>query len=158
MNAQMTRRRAVVLLFIVVIVAIAVLLPAAREQLAWWWTESHDQAADYTDYLETWPKGRHAVEARLDYNQRTWIDTKKALIREAYKDVSVTNLEADAAYRSEQRARHESFFWKEVTSNNTAEGYKDYLQQYPHGLHAAEAKRQLALRGQEGNGTPTGGQ
>jgi hypothetical protein len=153
---RMTRHRAVVLLIIVVMVAMAGLLPAGREQLGWWWAESRDQAADYTSYLETWPKGRHAVQARLSYDQRVWTDTKNAMIREAYNSASHASPEADAEYRREERLRRENFFWKQVTINNTAEGYKDYLQQYPHGLHVAEAQRQAALLNQEGNSNPSG--
>jgi hypothetical protein len=143
MRIDMTRTRAIVLLFIVVIGTAAALLPMTRDQLSWWWAESHDHAADFMNYLAVWPNGRHAVEARLNYNQRRWIETEKAMIRQAYQEASHSSPEADAEYRREKRMRRDSFFWKAATSANTLQSYHDYLKQYPKGQFVRQARARI---------------
>jgi hypothetical protein len=127
---------------IVVVLALLFALPATRDELDWRWTVSRDQAPDYMQYYTDWPKGRHTAEARLRYEQRTWSDTKRAMIYEAIKKNSAAK--ADPEARKERRARLERFFWKQVTNENTLFSYKDYLMRYPAGEFAAEARRQIA--------------
>jgi hypothetical protein len=126
---------------IVVFLALIFALPATRDELDWLWTESRDQATDYLQYYTDRPKGRHAAEARLCYKERTWIDTKKAMINEAIKKHSAAKSDPEA--RKERRTRLERFFWKQVTNENTVLSYKDYLTRYPAGEFAAEARRQI---------------
>jgi hypothetical protein len=126
---------------IVVFLAFLFALPATRDELAWLWAESRDQAADYLQYYTDRPKGLHAAEARLCYKERTWIDTKKAMINEAIKQHSAAKSDPEA--RKERRARLEHFFWKQVTNENTVVSYKDYLMRYPNGEFAAQAQRQI---------------
>ncbi len=130
-----------VFLGIVVFLALIFALPATRDELDWRWTESRDQAADYMQYYTDWPKGRHTAEARLRYEQRTWNDTKRAMINEAIKKNSAAKSDPEA--RKERRARLERFFWKQVTNENTLFSYKDYLMRYPAGQFAAQARRQI---------------
>jgi hypothetical protein len=130
-----------VFLGIVVFLALIFALPATRDELNWRWTESRDQATDYMQYYTDWPKGRHTAEARLCYKERTWSDTKRAMINEALKKHSTAQSDPEA--RKERRARLECFFWKQVTNENTVLSYKDYLMRYPTGQFAAEARRQI---------------
>jgi hypothetical protein len=130
-----------VFLGIVVLLALIFALPATRDELDWRWAESRDQATDYMEYYTDWPKGRHAAEARLCYKERTWSDTKRAMINEAVKKYTSAN--SDPTARKELRARRERFFWKEVTNENTVLSYKDYLMRYPAGQFAAQARRQI---------------
>ena len=139
----MTRIRAVVLLFIIVIAAAIALLPVTRDELSWWWADSHDRSVDFTNYLESWPNGRHVAEARLKYNQRQWVETEKAMIHQAYQDASHSNPEADAEYRKEKRLRRDAFFWKAATNANTLQSYQDYLQQFPKGQFAPLARARI---------------
>ena len=124
---------------VVVVLAVVFALPATRDELDWRWTASHDQAADYMQYFTDWPKGRHVAEAHTRYENRTWVDTKKALISEAIKKHKA----ADPNARKERKERMERFFWKEVTNENTVVSYNDYLQRYPTGQFAALARRQI---------------
>jgi hypothetical protein len=130
-----------VFLGIVVVLALLFALPATRDELEWRWTESRDKAADYMLYYTDWPKGRHAAEARLCYKERTWSDTKRAMIYEAIKKNSAAKPDPEA--RKERRARLERFFWKQVTNENTVLSYKDYLMRYPAGEFTAQARRQI---------------
>jgi hypothetical protein len=139
----MTRIRAALLLFVIVVAA-ATILPVTREEFSWLWADSHDSAADFMKYLEDWPQGRHAAEAHQKYDQRRWMDTKKSLISQAYQQAAHSSPEADAEYRKEKRLRRDSFFWKQAVAANTAEAYRDYLQQFPKGQHERQASNQIA--------------
>ncbi|HUD46631.1 MAG TPA: hypothetical protein VMR33_07365 [Candidatus Baltobacteraceae bacterium] len=150
----MTRTRAVVLLFVVVIGAAAALVPAARDELSWWWAESHDHAVDFTTYLEVWPHGRHSAEARLKYDERRWVETQEAMIRQAYQEASRSSPEADVQYRREKHLRRDSFFWKAATSVNTVQSYQDYLQQFPDGRFAALAHARIDALSHGSQGVP----
>jgi hypothetical protein len=130
-------------LFIVAIGTMVAIVPATRDEVSWWWADSHDHAADFTGYLETWPKGRHAAEARLKYRQRQWVETEQAMIHQAYQEASHASPEADAEYRKEKRLRRDAFFWKAASSTDTVEAYGDYLKQYPKGQFARQAHARI---------------
>jgi hypothetical protein len=133
--------RKAVFLGIVVFLALIFALPATRDELDWRWTESRDQATDYMQYYTDWPKGRHTAEARRCYKERTWSDTKRAMINEAIKKNSAGKSSPEA--RKERLARLERFFWKQVTNENTILSYKDYLTRYPSGEFAAQARHEI---------------
>jgi hypothetical protein len=136
-----------VLLVIVALALLADLLPVTRDELSWWWAKTHDHASDYLDYLSERPSGRHVVQARFLSVQRQWAESKRALIRQAYLQTAATNSEASVDYRKEQRQRQEVFFWKRATASNTVDSYKAYLQRYPNGRNAAQARRLIEMLG-----------
>jgi hypothetical protein len=146
----MTRIRTVLLLFVIVVAA-ATLLPITREEFSWLWADSHDQAADFMRYIEDWPKGRHVAQARLKYDQRRWMETKKAMINQAYQQAAHSTPDADAEYRKEKRLRRDSFFWKQAVAANTVNAYRDYLQQFPKGQHERQASNQIAALSRNSN-------
>jgi hypothetical protein len=135
-------KKKAVLFGILVLFALLIALPATRDELEWYWAESRDQATDYMRYSADWPNGRHTVEARLCYEQRTWSDTKRAMINEAIKKHSAAQSDPEA--RKERKLRLELFFWKQVTNENTVLSYKDYLQRYPAGQFADQARHRIA--------------
>ncbi|MGP8199574.1 MAG: hypothetical protein ACLQU4_08755 [Limisphaerales bacterium] len=126
---------------IVVVIALLFALPATRDELDWLWAKSRDQATDYMQYYTDWPKGLHTAEARHCYDERTWSETKRAMISEAVKKHAARKSGPEA--RQEQQARQERFFWKEATKENTVTSYQDYLTRYPAGQFAADARRQI---------------
>jgi hypothetical protein len=126
---------------IVILLGLLFALPPMRDELDWCWVESRDQATDYMRYLDDWPKGRHIAEARQRYEQRTWADTKRAMISEALKKHAASKSDPEAI--REKKARKERFFWKQVTVENTVVSYQDYLQRYPFGEFADQARRQI---------------
>jgi hypothetical protein len=137
-----------VLLAVVALALLADFLPVTRDELSWWWAESHDHAGDYLSYLSDRPQGRHAAEARTLCVQRQWAETKRALIRQAYQETAATNSAAAAAYGKEKRERQQEFFcWKGASVSNTVESYRAFIRQYPHGQHAAQARRLIESLG-----------
>jgi hypothetical protein len=145
----MSRSRKI-LLVIIFLALLADFLPATREELSWWWAKAQNHSDNYLDYLSDRPHGRHAFEAKLAYDQRVWAETKRAQIREAYAlayATSSTNAAAASAHRHELAVKRDHFFWKQTTNANTVASYSNYLQQYPQGLHAAEAGQKMATPG-----------
>jgi hypothetical protein len=134
-------RKIAVFIGIVAVLALLFAMPGTHDELVWWWTVSRDQAADYMQYYTDWPKGWHAAEARLRYEQRTWKATTRAMINEANKKYTAANSDPNAG--KERQARLERFFWKQVTNENTIPSYKDYLTRYPAGQFTAQARRQI---------------
>jgi hypothetical protein len=134
-------KKKAVFIGVVIFLGLLCALPAMRDELDWRWTESRDQATDYVRYSTDWPKGRHMVEAKLRYEQRTWSDTKRAMINEALKKNSAAKSDPEAI--KEKRVRKERFFWKQVTVENTIVSYKDYLQRYPAGEFADQARHRI---------------
>jgi hypothetical protein len=149
-----TRIRAVVLLFIVVIGTAVALLPALRDDLSWWWADSHDHAVDFMTYLDAWPNGRHAADARLKYRQRQWMETKQAMIHEAYQEATHASPEADAQYLKEKRKREDAFFWKAASSTDTVESYRDYLKDFPRGKYTNQALARITALNQGSQAAP----
>jgi outer membrane protein assembly factor BamD (BamD/ComL family) len=145
----MTRTRAVILLFII---AIAAFLPAIREEVSWLWADSHQSAAEFESYLEDWPNGRHAADARLNYYQRAWVEREKAMIHQAYHEASSSSAESDAEYRKQQRLRRDTFSWKAATNSNTLQSYQNYLRQFPGGQFARPARARINALNQNSQG------
>jgi hypothetical protein len=90
------------------------------------------------------------AEAKSRYEQRRWIETRKALIQQAYRQAQNSNVNATADFEKERALRRESFFWKQATSVNTMESFQDYVDQYPKGKHAREAGLELQRRRAQG--------
>jgi hypothetical protein len=145
----MSRSRKILLVFIALAV-LADFLPVTRDELSWWWVRSQNHADNYLDYLSDRPNGRHAAEARLAYDQRSWAETKRRQIRQAYTMATMatpTNAGTVADHRRELALKRDTFLWKQTTNGNTIASYNNYLQQYPEGLHAAEARQKRAVPG-----------
>jgi hypothetical protein len=138
----MTRSRKLLL----VIIALAVLadfLPVTREEFSWWWAEMHDHSTNYQKYISVWPNGRHVAQARILIEERERSEATRAQIRQATQ----TKFETDTAYRREQRARKDNFFWKQASTANTVESYNDYLREFPQGKYSAQARQNLQALG-----------
>jgi hypothetical protein len=137
---KLTKRT--VLLGFIIFLGVVYALPVTRDELDWHWADANDQAVDFMRYYTEWPHGRHAAEAHRRYDQRAWEDTKKAMIREAYKQNAQTRTNTTSI--EEKQARMEQFFWKEVSNANTVDSYLDYLNRYPHGRFASQARQRMA--------------
>ena len=104
-------------------------------------------------YLDDWPKGFHFAQAKKQYEDRTWSDTKRAMIAEAIKKKKAETADPDASRKRKEKL--ERFFWQEVTNENTAESYHDYLLRYPGGLFASDARRQMDTLSRQSGGDST---
>ncbi len=145
-----------VLLVIAALAVTAYFLPITRDEFSWWWATSHNHAANYLRYLSDWPKGRHVVEARLFCLERQRAETTRAGILQAETMSSMAsprNRDEEAAYVRERATRRDNFSWKRATNLDTLSSYHDYLNQFPAGQHAAEARQKLQSQGQPATDT-----
>ena len=130
-----------VFLGIGVFLALLLAFPATRDELDWLWTASRGQASDYLEYCSKWPKGLHALQAKVAYEARAWNEVKRAMINEALKKNAAAK--PDPAVRAEHRARLERFIWRAATNENAIVSYQNYLARYPSGRFAADARRRI---------------
>jgi hypothetical protein len=142
--------RAAVLLVAIVAAAAIALLPVIRDELSWWWAESRDHAADFRNYVDTWPYGRHVAEARLKAKQREWAEGEKTLIHKAYQDAANPSPGADVEYNRQKQTRRDAFMWKSATNTDTLKSYQDYVSQFPQGKSAGQARARIARLSRDG--------
>ncbi len=103
----------------------------AQEQInrfdneAWATAQQADTIRGYEDYLEAWPEGLHADKARARIAEiKAAEDARQRAIREA----------AEAEARA----------WEEAARGNTVESYQTYLDGFPAGKNADEARNRIA--------------
>jgi peptidoglycan hydrolase-like protein with peptidoglycan-binding domain len=58
----------------------------------------------------------------------------------------IEDLRRDAAAVTAERERGDRDYWRQTGARGDAAGLRDYLARYPQGVHAAEARRQLAAQ------------
>jgi hypothetical protein len=134
------------LLAIAALGALAYALPVTRDQFCWWWAQSHNHSNTYLHYLSEWPKGRHMVEARAFYQERLRVEAKRAQILQAYTMASMAtpvDAQTEEAYNRDRAMRRDDFFWKKATNANTIASCQNYLEQFPLGRHADEARQKI---------------
>ena len=120
-------------------------------------------AAAYGNYLESYPTGRHAAEARRLQEERQRLEAAAAVDDEAYaraqrlgtaaayadylSEYSTGRHAAEARRLQEERQRLEAAAavddeaYARAQRLGTAAAYADYLSEYSTGRHAAEARR-----------------
>jgi hypothetical protein len=110
-------------LLIVAALALAI-IPATRDEIHWLRVSHKNETASYKSYVETWPNGRHADEARERYDELGWADARAANTIRTYQDYSKTHPQglhlqeaktktdvlrkADAPYQSAMKAGTEA--------------------------------------------------
>ena len=104
---------------------------AAADDAAYAAAEQADTAVAYGEYLEGYPRGRHAAAARERQAERQ-AAAEQAAREEAARQAAAAD---DAAYAAAEGA-------------DTAAAYGEYLEAYPAGRHAAAAReaREVARR------------
>jgi len=118
----------------------------------------------FTDYLQNFPNGKHAAEAReriavleaqarLDADERAWAAARQADTAAAYADYlrdfpqgahAAEARERQAALDQEARRQADEKSWQDALRLGTQVSLRDYLRQFPNGAHAAEARQRLA--------------
>ena len=118
----------------------------------------------FTDYLQNFPNGKHAAEAReriavleaqarLDADERAWAAARQADTAAAYADYlrdfpqgahAAEARERQAALDQEARRQADEKSWQDALRLGTQVSLRDYLRQFPNGAHAAEARQRIA--------------
>ena len=117
-----------------------------RQPQAWEKASTENTVEAYDAYLEEYPNGEHAEEARDRRDDlqeaRDWAAAEKAGTPEAYRTYLKSHADGEHAARARERVEVASADrdWKQARSANNAEGYRDYARSHPDDLRASEAK------------------
>jgi hypothetical protein len=138
-RAPRTNRRWLVGLGAAFTVVIGVLaLPATRDELAWLRVSEDESTADEQAYLEAWPAGRHAAEARARLDRHAWsaavgLDSVKSY--QSYLEAFPGGEQA-----AEAQARVEALKWDAALAARDIRPLKTFLREHPASPHAGEAR------------------
>ena len=87
---------------VVAVAALAlVIIPSTRDEIHWRWVSHRDETASYGSYVKTWPVGRHAAEAKLQYGSLGWADARTANTVQGFE--RYIQLHADGKHVAEAR-------------------------------------------------------
>ena len=129
-----------------VLIAGAFFAGCDRQPQAWEEASSADTVAAYDAYLEDYPEGEHAAEARARRDSlaeaEAWAKAEDADSVEAYEAYLADHpggAHAAQARAHVAEARVEGA-WEEARSANSAEAYADFARNHPGDTRAAEAR------------------
>lgn len=144
----------------VLLIAAAFVAGCDRQPQAWEKASSEDTVASYDAYLEDYPEGEHADEARARRDSlaeaEAWAtaeDADSAEAYEAYLDEHDDGAHAAQA-REEVSAASAGQDWEQARSANSAEAYGDYARNHPDDPRAAEARMLSRILGGIEEGRP----
>lgn len=129
-------------MLIVAAVALAI-VPTTRDEIHWRWASHKDETANYKSYVETWPDGRHAAEAKVRYDEQAWADAQAANTVQGFE--RYVQIHGDGRYVPQANDNIESLHWKEATTTNTVRGFQHYIQFHDDGKRVREAKDRIEL-------------
>lgn len=124
------------------VVATALLaLPATRDELRWFRVSHDESVADEQAYLDAWPNGRHAGEARARIQRHAWsvafgLDSIEGF--QAYLDAV-----PEGEHVAEAREKIEALKWEAAVAANGLEHFEGFLRDYPDSQHATRARAQI---------------
>ncbi|HXI24874.1 MAG TPA: caspase family protein, partial [Pyrinomonadaceae bacterium] len=110
--------------------------PVAVEREYWETIRSSNDAQDYKDYLQAYPKGPYAVVARAKIRQ---IEAAKT-VQPADSQPAPSNSGSD---KSSDPNAIELSYWETIKSSIDPESFRKYLEKYPNGQFAGLAKRRM---------------
>ena len=141
MRKRKKHRKAIVIVTVLLIIGATVY---ARDGLYWRIASRKDSPSSYARYLQYFPNGSHAAEARERYDERSW--------QEAVRDGEINGIGRLRQYMEtfpsgkhadEAAAKIEDLHWQEATAGNTVKSYQLYLATHPGGKHADEAAAKI---------------
>ena len=125
----------VVGLGIVAIAGLALALtPTRRDEIHWRWSSYQGETASYESYLKSWPEGRHAVEARKQYDQHGWADAQAANTIQSYRAYAAAHLQGKFVQQAESKAsalRTEQAPYDTALRVGTEDALRKFLTDYP---------------------------
>jgi outer membrane protein assembly factor BamD (BamD/ComL family) len=113
------------------------------EALIWANIKNSNQADDYTAYLEKFPNGQFAKQARQKLEALIWANIKDSA------DDYTAYLEKfpNGQFAKQARQKLEALIWANIKNSNQADDYTAYLEKFPNGQFAkvADEKRENLL-------------
>lgn len=119
---------------------------AEAEKKAWKDANSIGTIESYTKYLQNFPAGANALNAKDKIEKIKWKDVEKTDTIDAYNDYLKYYPYGGFANTAKKRIKlieTEVKCWYRALTINTIDSYNAYLKDYPKGKHEVEAKRRL---------------
>jgi len=135
------------------------------DDAAWVKALEKDSLEGYREYLEAFPKGKHAEAAQSEidaYDNRAWASAEQRNTLAGYEDYleawpegihaskareRIAEIKARAEARAKdaaERAALDKTHWETAARENTVESYGLYLTQHPTGQYVDEAQKRIA--------------
>ena len=135
------------------------------DDAAWVKALEKDTLQGYREYLENFPKGRHADDAQAEidvYDNKAWATAEQRNTLAGYEDYleawpeglhadkareRIAEIKAKAEARAKdaaERAALDKTHWEAAARDNTVESYTRYLTQQPTGKYVDEAQKRIA--------------
>ncbi|MGH8495574.1 MAG: tetratricopeptide repeat protein [Gammaproteobacteria bacterium] len=117
-----------------------------RQPQAWEEASTEDTVAAYDAYLENYPEGEHAAEARARRDTlaetQAWEEAQAADTPEAYEAYLADHESGAHAADARDKVAEASADsdWKAARSANSAQAYNEYASNHPDDARAAEAR------------------
>lgn len=130
----------------VAVIAGALVAGCDRQPQAWDKASSENTVAAYDAYLEDYPDGEHAAEARARRDglaeAEAWQQAEEADSLEAYEAYLADHMDGDHAAQARDRVAEARAGedWAEARRSNSAEAYAAYARNHPDDPRAAEAR------------------
>jgi len=138
----------------------------AADNVAWQSAEKTNTEAAYKKYLQQYPGGLHAAQAKKKiaaYEQAREEESRKKREREAaeararedaekrrHEEIERKRREAAQAAREQQlREQADHDLWEFAEEADTEAAYKKYLSKYSNGIHVNQAKKKIAAYHEE---------
>ncbi|CAN5135838.1 hypothetical protein BH24PSE2_BH24PSE2_04290 [soil metagenome] len=131
---------------IVAMLAVVLVVGCDRQPQAWEDASTDDTVAAYDAYLEDYPDGEHAAEARARRDMlaesQAWNKAQSADTPEAYETYLENHASGPHAAEARERlAKVESESdWEQARQANTPDAYAEYARKHPDSPKAAEAR------------------
>jgi len=135
------------------------------DDAAWVKALEKDTLEGYREYLEAFPKGKHAeaAQAEIDvYDNKAWASAEQRNTLAGYEDYldawpeglhaskareRIAEIKAKAEARAKdaaERAALDKTHWETAAQENTLESYGRYLTEHPTGQYVDEAQKRIA--------------
>jgi outer membrane protein assembly factor BamD (BamD/ComL family) len=104
---------------------------AKQEEILWQNAKQNDLIISYKTYLEKYPNGKYAFDAKSRISQLEQIEQQK---QQAEKE----------RVEKEYLAKQQESLWQNAKQNDLIKSYKTYLEKYPNGKYAFDAKSRIS--------------
>lgn len=101
----------------------------------------------YKRYLEHWPDGKFATEARRSADQAAFKEARQKNLEETY--LSYLTSYPNGTFRDQARLRLEAIAFSKAQRDGSVEAIKQFLARHPSGQYGAEARLLLARAEQQ---------
>jgi hypothetical protein len=119
--------------------------PAARDELHWRWAAHGDAKSGYASYVQAWPGGRHAPEARARFDAHSWAEAAAVNTIDAF--TRYLHAHPDGGHAAAARDGIDALQWQQATAGHSIASYQRYSTSQPRGKFAPEAAaKSAALR------------